>query len=147
MPIRLVVAITVGTAAMSMLVPMLDAVEETERHEVTVEPDSKHVVLDTESPERVTVDVVTADGQPVQESTVVFSAGSAPLTDGPYTVETGPDSNRVTVRVGESPVADLTVDFRTTQRRGTIEIGVVPPADEAFSERADHPEITVSKQG
>lgn len=146
MPIRLVVAITVGTAALSMLVPMLDAVEETERHEVTVELDSQHVVLDTESPERVTVDVVTADGEPVRDSTVVFSAGSAPLTDGPQTVDTGPDSNQVTVRVGESPEADLTVDFRTTQRRGTIEIGVVPPADEAFSAQATHPEITVSKQ-
>jgi hypothetical protein len=145
MPIRLVVAITVGTAAMSLLVPMLDGVEETDRSMVTVEPDRSQVVLEPGSSRDITVDVVTTDGKPVEGSTVVLSSGSAPLEYGPHTFESGPDSHSVTVTVGESSAADLTVDFRTTQARGTIEIGVVPPARGEYDEWSEHPEITVSK--
>lgn len=146
MPIRLVVAITVGTAAMSLLFPMLDGVEETDRPTVTVEPDRSQIVLEPDSTQRVTVAVLTADGKPVEGSTIVLSSGSAPLVDGPHTFESGSDSNRVTVTVGESQAADLTVDFRTTQNRGTIEIDVVPPSDGEYREQTEQPELTVSRQ-
>jgi hypothetical protein len=148
MPIRLVVAITVGAAAMSLLLPMLDTVEETQRREVTVEPDSQQIVLDSENGmQNVTIAVVTAEGEPIPDSTVIVSERSLPLVDGPHTFETGPDSNDVTVSVGERSAADVPVAFRRTQQRGTIELDVRPPSSGDFTVRSDKPELTVSKHG
>ena len=148
MPIRLVVAITVGTAAMSLLVPMLDTVEQTQQREVTVEPDRQQVVLDPENAmQDVTIAVVTAEGEPIPESTVIVSERSLPLVDGPETFETGPDSHEVTVSVGDSLAADVPVAFRRTQQRGTVELDVSPPSGGDFTARSDHPELTVSKHG
>ncbi|MEF8936312.1 MAG: hypothetical protein V5A32_00040 [Halovenus sp.] len=148
MPIRLVVAVTVGAAAMSLLVPMLDTVEETQQTAVTVEPEHHQVVLDSETTmQDVTVAVVSAEGEPIPESTVIVSERSLPLVDGPQTFETGPDSHEVTLSIGDAPEADVPVSFRRTQQRGTIELGVRPPSNGEFTVRSDHPEITVSKPG
>lgn len=146
MPIRLVVAITVGTAAMSLLVPMLDTVEETKQTAVTVEPDSQQVVLDPETEmANVTIAVISGAGEPIPDSTVIVSERSLPLADGPQTFETGPDSHEITVSVGDTTRADVPVTFRKTQQRGTIELDVHPPSSGDFTVRSDHPELTVSK--
>ena len=146
MPIRLVVAVTVGAASMSLLVPMLDTVEETQHTTITVEPEHRQVVLDSETGmQSVTIAVVSTEGDPITDSTVIISERSLPLVDGPQTFETGPDSHEVTVRIGTAPTADVPVTFRRTQQRGTIELGVRPPGSGEFTVRSDHPEITVSK--
>jgi hypothetical protein len=148
MPIRLVVAITVGTAAMSLLVPMLDTVEQTQQTSVTVEPDSQQVVLDPETAmENVTIAVVSGEGEPIPDSSVIVSERSLPLVDGPQTFETGPDSHETTVSIGETAEADVTVAFQKSQQRGTIELDVHPPGSGDYKVRSDQPEVTVSKRG
>jgi len=145
MPIRLVVAVAVGAAAMALLVPMLEGVEQHDRPTVTVEPARHQIVLGSETAVRtVDIGVVTDDGRPIRDATVVLSSGSAPLVDGPHTLGTGPESSEVTVSIGESPAADLTVAFRATQQRGTIEIDVIPPDQTTYRRGTDHPELTVT---
>lgn len=145
MPIRLVVAVTVGAAALGLLVPMLDAVEQRQQTEVTAELDRQQVVLDSDSPETVRIDVVTTDGEPIQDATVLVSGESLPVEDGPLRFDTGPDSSAVSFTVGTDSDADVPVTFRPTQARGTLSLSIVPPSASESTDEMANPEITIRK--
>jgi hypothetical protein len=141
MPIRLLVAITIGIATFSLLVPLSDDVAESEATEVTVEPNPARIQPET----NVTLAVVTADSEPVEDATVVVRGRSLPVEDGPLTFQTGPDSHTVSLRIARDASADVPVDFRQTQRRGTVSFDVVVPTDAYVDDRAN-PEVTVIHQ-
>lgn len=138
MPVRLLVAITVGAAAFSLLLPLPSTVADAGTTEVTVEPDRTQL----QPGRNVTIAVVTAEGKPVEDSTVVVRGRSLPVKPDPLTVETGPNSHRATLRVAENRSGDLVVGFRPTQRRGTISFEVVSPGEGYADDRAN-PEVTV----
>lgn len=141
MPIRLVVAVTVGVAAMSLLLPMADSIEASEEPEVTVQPQTRQFALGTGESQSVRLAVVTEDGEPVEDATVVVSGQSLPVDDGPAVFRTGEDSNRVTITVGRGPEADVPVSFRPTQTRGTLTLDIVPPS--GYTDERRNPEVTV----
>jgi len=141
MPIRLLVAITIGVATVSLLVPLPTDVAEAERTEVTVEPDPVQIQPGT----NVTLAVVTVDGKPVKDATVVVRGRSLPVEDGPRSFQTGPDSHTVTLQVTRDRSGDVPIDFRQTQRRGTISLEVVVPTGGHADERAN-PEVTVIRR-
>lgn len=141
MPIRLLVAITVGIATFSLLVPLSDDVADAETTEVTVEPEPAQIQPGT----NVTIAVVTADGEPVEDATVVVRGRSLPVENDPLTFRTGPNSHTVTLRVTRGASGDVPVDFRQTQRRGTINFDVVAPTD-AYVDDRGNPEVTVIRR-
>lgn len=143
MPVRLAVAVAVGAVALGLLLPMLEDVERSEPTTIRAELAPQQVVLDEVSDhQRLTITVRTDDGQPVTGAAVVVSGHSLPLVDGPAVLETGPDSNEVSVGVGRGRGADLQVDFRATQARGTLDVAVKPSPGERFRQ-GESPSITV----
>lgn len=146
MPIRLVVAVTIGAAAVGLLFPMLETIEAEEETAVTVEVVPQQVVLESGSPERVSIKVITESGKPVDDVTILISGRSLPVEGGPVRFETGPDSNTVGIEIGKTTGVDVPVDFRPTQRRGTLMIDVIPPSGTKYTDVRANPEITVRKR-
>lgn len=145
MPIRLVVAVAVGAAALGLILPMVDTVERSAETEVTVELDPRQFALDSGSSGTVTVDVVTEDGRPVTGATVLVSGRSLPVEEGPVQFRTGRDSSSVAIEIGDRSTADVPVTFRPTQTRGTLVIDVVLPPGTEYTDDRRNPEITVRR--
>lgn len=143
MPIRLVVAIAVGVAAMNLLLPMAETIETTEEPELTVEPQPRQFALGAEGSRRVRLDVVTEGGKPVEGAKLVVSGKSLPVDGGPAVFRSGVNSNTVTVSVGTGPKAAVPVSFRPTQTRGTLTLAVVPPP--GYVDERNNPQITVRR--
>lgn len=143
MPVRLVVAITVGAAAFGLLVPMLDSVERTAESEIRAVPDSAVVVLDSpDAYEELTIAVRTADGNPVRDASIILSGRSLDLPAGPLVFETGQDDNEIQLTVGMGPGNDVRPVFRPHQSRGTLSLAVKPPAGES-TVAGSSPDVTV----
>lgn len=145
LPIRLVIALTIGVAAMGIMTTMFERLDGFEESEVTVEIDQP-VLTPNEAGEYgpVTISLVTAEGRPVRNATVVVSGGSLPLQDGPLVLRTGRDSNDVSVTLDAGPDAAGTVEFRTGQHRGTLEIDVVRLETGRFVDEQQNQELTVA---
>jgi len=141
LPIRLVIALVVGVAALALMLNMLGTIGEVGDTEVTVEIIDGQTINsdDTGSDAQVTVEVIDENGNDVEDATVIASAGSAQL-DGVNDVETG-DS---------TPEHEATFDFdgdqglRADQDMGTLEIDVVPPSDSNYIDEQPNPEIIVT---
>jgi hypothetical protein len=115
LPIRLVIALVVGVASLSVMMSMLSGVGGLAVHEVDARPTPAVVTAGDAS---VTVRVVDDAGEPVENATVVLTGASANL-DGVVTGETGEDG-RVELHVSTSLAAN--------REQGTVEIQVKPPA-------------------
>jgi hypothetical protein len=119
LPVRLVIALVVGVASLSVMMNMLAGVGGLAVHEVDARP-TPAVVAEGES--SVTVRVVDDAGEPVENATVVLTSGSADL-DGVVTGRTGEDG-RVSVSVSTSLAAN--------RDQGTVEVTVKPPASGGY---------------
>lgn len=143
MPIRLVVAVVVGVAAMGLLLPMAESIETTEEPELTVEPQPRQFALEATGSKRVRLDVVTEGGKPVEGADVVLSGRSLPVDGGPVVFRSGESSNTVTISIGTGPEAAVPVSFRPTQTRGTLTLDIVPPP--GYVDERNNPQITVRR--
>ena len=146
LPVRLVVAVTVGVAALGIMTGMLAEFDEFGTTEVTVEVSNGLVVLASGSNEPVTLAVVTEDGQSVENAHLLVTGGSLPLANGPIDLQTGPESSEATLAIDSSDSgADghAALDFREGQSRGTLEIEVIPPPGEDLRDEQDNPELVV----
>jgi len=141
MPVRLVVAVAVGAAAMSLLLPMAETIEDNEEPELTVEPQPRQFALGPGESRAVRLSVVTENGEPVDGAAVVVTGRSLPMDGGPAVFRTGEDSKTVTVTVGRGPDAAVPVSFRPTQARGTLTLDIVPPS--GYADERNNPAITV----
>lgn len=144
LPIRLVIALVVGVAALSLMMSMLSTFDNFGNTEVTAEHDQNLVTPDGGSYENVTLSVVTDDGDPVENADILIRSGSLTLADGPIDLRTGEDSNEATLDFGEGE-DEATLDFRSDQNRGTLQVEVHPPTDSDYVDNDDNPEITVVK--
>lgn len=144
LPVRLVVAVTVGTVALGIMLGALTDFDGFGTTEVTVEASEELLVPEDGSYEVVTLAVVTEDGQPVEDAQLLVTGGSLPVANGPVALRTGPDSHEATLAVG-SGNADGQVEpaFRDGQSRGTLEIEVVPPSGTDLRDERDNPELVV----
>lgn len=143
LPIRLVIAVVVGAAALSIMLSTLDGIEPEQKEEVTLEIDDELLTLEN-GDERVTLSVVTTDGKPIEDAQILIHGGSALVANGPVELQTGPDSHQVTLTVGPpGSGGDALVEFRDGQARGTLEIEIVPPAGSGNVDNRSNPEITV----
>jgi len=138
MPIRLLVAIAVGAAALSLLMPLPKDVAAADTTEVTVRPAPAHL----QPGGNVTLAVLTAEGDPVEDVTLVVRGRSLAVKNGPLRLETGPDSHTVSFRVGLDRSNGLVPGFRPTQNRGTLSVDVLAPG-EGYVDQRPNPQITV----
>ena len=141
LPIRLVIAVAVGVAALGLMMGTLEEFDGFERTEVSVRA-SEELLAVGDGPTSVTLRVVTAEGKSLEDSRILVTGGSAPLAAGPVPLETDADGER-RVTVGAGPGADIQVAFRTGQRRGTIDLAPVPPPGDEFVDERGNPQLVV----
>lgn len=130
LPIRLVIALVVGVATMSVMLNMLSGAQGLVVSELDVRP-SPDVVEPGE--QELDLTVVDDDGDPVEGATVIVKDGSAEI-DSVATAKSGGDGT-----------ATVAVDVRTraNQETGTLAVEVKPPSDGRFVDRRDNTEILV----
>lgn len=131
LPVRLVVALVVGVASLSLMLNMLTGVEGLAVTELDVRPEP-----DVVTPGSQTVDfvVVDPDGDPVSGATVVVKGGGASLAEGVVTKET---DRRGVARV------HLTPSLLAHQQDGTVVVDVKPPAGSQYVDRRSNTKVLV----
>lgn len=142
LPIRLVIALVVGVAALSLMMNVLGTFDNFGDTEVTTEHDESLVTPANGSYETVTISVVTEDGDPVENADILVRSGSLTLKNGPIDLATGQESHAAELAFGDGE-SEATVDFRSDQKRGTLQVEVHPPTDSDYVDDDDNPEITV----
>jgi hypothetical protein len=130
LPIRLVIALVVGVATMSVMLNMLSGAQGLAVSELDVRP-SPDVVEPGER--EIELTVVDDGGDPVEGATVIVKGGSAEI-DGVVTARSGADGT-----------ATVTVDPRTraNQETGTLVVELKPPSGGQYVDRRANTEILV----
>ncbi|SFR96429.1 hypothetical protein SAMN05216559_1593 [Halomicrobium zhouii] len=130
LPIRLVIALVVGVASLSVMMNTIGGLDAMTVTELDVAPEPE--VIEAEETE-LTLTVVEPDGEPVADATVVVSGGTATL-DGVVTDRTGDDG---------SVDVDVDPSLGPNQDEGTVEIAVKPPASGGYTDRRANTDILV----
>ncbi|NHN48254.1 carboxypeptidase regulatory-like domain-containing protein [Halostella sp. JP-L12] len=133
LPIRLVIALVVGVASLSVMMNMLSGVGSLAVSELDAQP-SPDVV--TPGQQDVEVLVVDDDGDPVAEATVVVRGDTADL-DGTKTATTGTDG-RATVTVDPA--------LGPNQDEGELEIDIKPPSGDEYVDRRANTAVLVVEE-
>lgn len=130
LPVRLVIALVVGVACLSVMLNMVSGIQGLTVAELDARPDPE---VTTPGEQELTIAVVDPDGHAVSDATVVVSGGTADL-DGVATGRTG-DDGTVTVTVAPS--------LGPNQAEGTLEIAIKPPAGGSFSDHRGNTRVLV----
>ena len=130
LPIRLVVALVVGVASLSVMMGMLSNISGLAVTELDVRPQPEVVGPGDHA---IEVTVVDPEGKGVAGATVVARGGSARL-DGVATATT--DENG-TAELRLSP------ELAPNQRDGTVEFDVKPPAGSEYADRRENTALLV----
>jgi hypothetical protein len=130
LPIRLVIALVVGVASLSVMMSMLSGVNGLAVSEVDAQP-----TPDVISPGEQSVDVrvVDAQGRPVADATVVVR-GETAATDGVRTATTD-DNGTATLTVAP--------ELGPNQAEGTLEVDIKPPAGSEYTDERANTAILV----
>lgn len=130
LPIRLVIALVVGVASLSVMLNMLSGLGGLAVTELDARP-SPAVVEPGE--QTLSVTVIGSDGDAIADATVIVKSGSADV-DGVRTARTGPSGN-ATVTVAPR--------LRPNQDEGTLLIDIKPPAGSQFADRRGNTKVLV----
>ncbi|WP_436346640.1 DUF7382 domain-containing protein [Natronorubrum sp. FCH18a] len=137
LPIRLVIALVVGVAALALMLNMLGTIGSVGDTEVDVEIKEGQVIENDET-EKIVIEVIDEDGNYVEEATVLISSGSAQL-EGTLDQDTSAS--------GEEHIAEFSGvtehGLRADQDKGTLEVDVVPPSDSSYIDEQPNSEIIV----
>lgn len=125
LPVRLVIALVVGVASLSLMMSMLSGISGLAVTELDVHPEPE---VTTPGDRTVAVTVVDPEGRGVAGATVVARAGSA-RHDGVVTATTDED--------GTAELA-LAPELGPNQRDGTVEFDVKPPAGSEYVDRREN---------
>lgn len=133
LPVRLVIALVVGVASLSLMMSMISGISGLAVTELDVHPDPE---VTTPGDRTVEVTVVDPEGRGIAGATVVARAGSARL-DGVATATT--DGN------GTAEL-ELTPALEANQRDGTVEFDVKPPAGSEYVDRRENTVLLVVEE-
>lgn len=130
LPVRLVIALVVGVASLSVMMNTISGLNALGVTELDASPEPEVV---TTGEREVEVTVVTPDGDPVADATVVAKGGTATL-DNITTARTGPGGN-----------ATLTLDpgLGPNQDEGTVVLDIKPPAGGQYTDRRENTRVLV----
>lgn len=133
LPIRLVIALVVGVASLSVMMSMIGGIQGLTVTELDAEPTPE---VTTPGDQTIDVAVVDPDGAPVADATVIVRAGSARL-DGVATATTN-----------ETGIATIAVapELGPNQADGTLTIDVKPPAGSDYADERENTEILVVRE-
>jgi hypothetical protein len=121
----------VGIAALSVMMGMLGGIDGLSVSEVDARP-SEDVIAPGES-HSLDVQVVDADGEPVENATVVVRGDTATMDH----VRTGTTDHTGTTTVTVDPT------LGPNQEKGTIAIDVKPPAGNEYTDKRANTEVLV----
>ena len=142
LPIRLIIAVVVGVAALSIMMSMLGGIDDTfGQTEATAE--LGNAVVDEGN--SVEIAAITEEGEAINDATIIVRSGTLNI-DSPYDEHTGENDNTIEVDIGSNNNRNnngVDPDWRSNQDIGTLEIHVVPPSDGNFEDGQKNPEITV----
>ncbi|MHC3439437.1 DUF7382 domain-containing protein [Natrialbaceae archaeon A-gly3] len=128
LPIRLVIALVVGVAALSVMMSMLGGLDQFDDEELYIEFQGDGVF---EEGDDVEVTVVDENGNGVEDATVVATEGTARIEgSGDDVVGTSEDDGGVILD-------DLDTAVPQGQEMGTIEFEIQPPQDSDYTASDD----------
>ena len=130
LPIRLVIALVVGVASLSVMLNTLSGVQAIGVAELDVKPEPE---VTTPGEQQVALQVVGPKGDPVSNATVVARGDTARL-DNVSTARTGPN--------GWANVS-LHPTLGSNQEDGTVTFQVKPPAGGQYEDRRDNTDLLV----
>jgi hypothetical protein len=132
LPIRLVIAVVVGIAALSVMMSTISGLGSLGVDEVDVEPEPD--VIEQGSTD-LSVAVVDHEGKPVANATVIARSGTARLDE------------LTTARTDYDGTATLSIEpsLRPNQREGTVELDVKPPSGSYADRRSNTPILVVRR--
>jgi hypothetical protein len=139
LPIRLIIALVVGVAALGLMLQVLGTFGGFGDEEVTVQIGSNETVdlsdAQTKQGGNVSFTVVTEGGDPVEGATVLLEPGTA---QGDI-IEAEVDGN------GEATVdlSQANPSLQSDQNRGTYVIDILPPSDGDYTDDQENPEIVL----
>lgn len=130
LPIRLVIALVVGVASLSVMMNMLSGLNGLAVSELDAKPTPEVVQPGHQS---VDISVIDSDGKPVSGATVVVKGDSATL------------EHIRTATTGKNGGATLSLDpeLGPNQEDGTLEIDIKPPAGSEFADKRANTQILV----
>ncbi|WP_284007026.1 DUF7382 domain-containing protein [Haloarcula pelagica] len=130
LPIRLVIALVVGVACMSVMMSTISGIQTLQVTEVDVQPAPEVTKPGSSS---VGVTVVDPDGAPVADATVVAKSGTATL------------SSVKTAKTGSSGTASLSLSpsLGPNQDEGTVVFEVKPPAGSSYQDNRANTDLLV----
>ena len=130
LPVRLVIALVVGVASLSVMMNMLSGISGLAVAELDVHPEPEVVAPGDHT---VEIAVVDPDGRAVSDATVIARGGSARLGG----IETATTDESGTAEL------DISVELRPNQRDGTVEFDVKPPAGGEYADRRENTAVLV----
>ncbi|WP_430504244.1 carboxypeptidase-like regulatory domain-containing protein [Haloparvum sp. PAK95] len=133
LPIRLVIALVVGVASLSVMMSMIGGIQGLAVTELDAEPAPE---VTTPGEQTIEVAVVDPDGGPVADATVIVRAGSARL-DGVATATTN-ETGIATI--------DVAPELGPNQADGTLTIDIKPPAGSDYADERKNTEILVVRE-
>ena len=130
LPVRLVIALVVGVASLSVMMNTLSGLTTLGVSELNAQPEPE-VIGATETD--VTVRVVDAQGEPVANATVVAQGGTANLDD------------IRTATTGENGRGTLSLDpsLGPNQDEGTVTLDIKPPATGGYTDERRNTAVLV----
>jgi len=137
LPIRLVIALVVGVAALSMMMTILDGVGSVGETEITYEYDEvTHRLGETVD---TTMQIVDENGNEMTGTTVIITSGTAQM-DGTVSRSTGSESNEIALNIDRDRI-----DLRQGQDVGTLEVKIIPPSNSDHVDNEKNPEIIIHR--
>jgi len=145
LPIRLVIALVVGVASLAIMTSILGGLPTFESTEVTTEYTNNDGVASLgASDPSISVEVSSDKGETLENGRIIISSGTADLSNGPATKEVSASGTSFSVG-DEGSSADLQVDLRSDQNKGTLKVEVKPPSDGSYVDDQDNPTILITE--
>ena len=130
LPVRLVIALVVGVASLSVMMGMIGNIDGLASTELDAQPQPE---VTTPGQQSIDVAVVDPDGSRVADATVIVRSGSAQI-DGVATAETNAE--------GVATV-DIAPELGPNQPDGTLTIAVKPPAGGDYVDDRENTDVLV----
>jgi hypothetical protein len=133
LPVRLVIALVVGVASLSVMMGMIGDIDGLAATEVDAQPQPE---VTTPGEQSIAVAVVDPDGGRVADATVIVRGGSARI-DGVATARTNED--------GVASV-DVSPTLGPNQADGTLTVDIKPPAEGDYVDERGNTEVLVVEE-
>jgi hypothetical protein len=133
LPVRLVIALVVGVASLSVMMGMIGDIEGLAATEVDAQPQPE---VTTPGEQSIEVAVLDPDGSRVADATVIVRSGSAQI-DGVATATTNEE--------GVATV-DVAPELGPNQPDGTLTVEVKPPAEGDYVDERENTKVLVVEE-